>query len=154
MEINNRLQYTNINGNFIGGNQYNNYIIKREPADIFDVKIFLHYAGYKISKLLYGENPDNNFFTNNTKVILLLFDDILISFSDVIQSRFVYDNLFFHKMLRCKEDGNYNLSVIGPCSNNEIEAVLSEREEFYSRPGFYDIVQASKSEDFLSNVKT
>ncbi|MBQ7594462.1 MAG: hypothetical protein IJU48_08945 [Synergistaceae bacterium] len=154
MEINNNLKDTKINGNFIGGSQYINYIInQRGITNLFNVKIFLHYAGYKISKLLCGENVNNDFFTNNTKLILLLFDDIVISFSDVIQSRFVYDNPFFHEMLRYQDEGNYSLSIIGPGNNNELEAVLAEREEFYSKPGFYDIIQVSKSGDFLAKVK-
>ena len=154
--MNNNLKDTNIYGNFIGGNHYSNnyYIITKKITDIFNVKIFLHYAGHKISKLLCGENINNDFFTNNTKVILLLFDEIVMSFSDVIQSRFVYDNPFFHEMLRYQNECDYNLSIIGPGNNKELESVLSEREEFYSKPRFYDIIRISKSGDFLSKVKT
>lgn len=133
-ENSNVLNNVNINGDFIG-RDYNktNIYIQSNNKNIFSEKIFLHYIGDKISKLLYPKERDKN-VRNTNKLFLFLFDEIIVSISDLLQSHFIYDE-FFNECI--KYNNNNLFTIVGNTDLNELENFIAEREEYYFKTNFY-----------------
>lgn len=151
MNVRNNIQGSIIYGDFIAGDK-NVYTIQQH-RDLFDKPIFLHYLGPKISKLLWNGRDNWNSIINTTKIIALLFDNIIVSLSDLTQSPAVYNSEFFHKLLRCKIGDTYLISCTGTKTNQDLSMFLEERKEFYEKPGFYQVASMETINSFLDNIK-
>lgn len=131
--ISNHLNNVSINGNYVGRDYTQTNIIVQSPnTNIFSERIFLHYVGDKISKLLYSKNREL-FVRKTNKILLFLFDDIIISISDLLQSHFIYDDFF----VECLKHNNSIFTIVGNTSNTELERFIAEREEYYFKTNFY-----------------
>lgn len=132
-DISNNLNNVAINGNYVGRDYtQTNIIVQNQNTNIFSERIFLHYIGDKISKLLYRK--DRELFVRKTnKILLFLFDDIIVSISDLLQSHFLYDEFF----VECLKHNNNLFTIVGNTNNTELERFIAEREEYYFKTNFY-----------------
>lgn len=151
MNVQNKIQGSIICGDFIAGDKKVCTIQQR--SDLFNKPIFLHYLGQKISKLLWNGKDNWSDIINTTKIIVLLFDNIIVSLSDLAQSPAVYNSEFFHKLLRCKIGKTYLISCTGTKTDQDLSMFLEERQEFYERPGFYRVASVETINSFLDNIK-
>lgn len=132
-DVSNHLKYVSINGNYVGRDYTQTNIIVQNPnTNIFSERIFLHYIGDKISKLLYSKDRELS-VRNTNKILLFLFDDIIVSISDLLQSHFIYDDFF----VECLKHNNSIFTIVGNTSNTELEKFITEREEYYFKTNFY-----------------
>jgi len=148
--VSNNIQGSTIYGDYVAGDK-NVYTIQ-EYKSLFSTPIFLHYLGKKVSALI-GCNNNMRSLIGTTKIIILLFDDIFVSLSDVTQSSIIYNSSFFRRLLGYKVNGTYLLSITGTKSDQDLDMFLSERQEFYEKPGFYKIVSKKAITSFLDNIK-
>lgn len=137
-DVSNQIKNASI-GSYVGRDSYNIFN-SSDRINIFDTPIFLHFWGKKISKNIF-QRSDNikELLEINTKIILLLFDDILVSLSDATQSEFIYQNVFFRELLSYENNGEPLVTIIGTKRGKNLNVFLEEREEFYYKPGFYNI---------------
>ena len=106
----------------------------------------MHYLGEKVSRLIGGGAINNDNIVNTTRVIVLLFDNIIAALSDLAQSPTVYNSTFFHQLLKCKL-----VSITGAKTAKESGLYLAERQEFYA--GFYKLVPSETFTCFLDNLE-
>lgn len=131
--IKNTLKNSIIEGNFIGRDQNNYLILESKSNNIFKDKIFLHYNGEKISKLLLPQINRNALVCDTNKIAVALFDNLYVSLSDIIQSSFLYNHLF--RQILSFDDSFIN--IIGTKVEKTIDDYFEERETYYFNTGFY-----------------
>lgn len=152
MNIQNNVRKSVIHGDFIGGNQ--NIYVTRPHIDLFSKPIFLHYLGEKVSKLIWNDDVDKDSIINTTKLIVLLFDDVIVALSDITQSPIVYNSEFFHQLLNYRSNEGRLISSTGTKTGQNLEQFLAERQEYYEKPGFYQIAASETVNSFLDNIKS
>lgn len=145
IRIDNRVNESYINGDYIGGNQYKYYLSSSHLSNPFNENIFLHYNGNKISKLLFLHNIQNRIISirNTNKLSFALFNNIYISLSDLIQSPFIYDEIF-KQVLSFKEEPL--ITIVGTKVNQDITDFFYERDRFYFKTGFYEKISGENQE--------
>ena len=138
----------NINNSIIFGNvagrDYNTLV---EIKELFNITLFLHFLGDKISHLI-SQNFNKEYSIYNTKILVLLFDDLLISLSDIIQSDYIYKSKFFRSILSLD-----CIHVIGTRDSEDYESFFANREEDYKSPGFYNIISKHDFLEFVDIIK-
>lgn len=144
MTVQNSIHNSIIQGDFIAGDK--NVYTVQPYFDLFSNPIFLHYLGEKVSKLIGGGAVNKDNIVNTTRVIVLLFNNIIAALSDLAQSPAVYNNTFFHQLLKCKL-----VSITGAKTAKESGLYLAERQEFYA--SFYKLVPSETFTSFLDNLE-
>lgn len=137
MSIKNTVKNSIIYGDFIGGDYA--VVFSQTYKDIFEKPIFLHYLGAKIANLAFPFGVNTLAVENTTKIIAFLFDEIIVSLSDVVQSPMVYQSAFFQNLLQQKVNDRNIVSVTGISVGESLDSFFAEREEFYAKPGFYQL---------------
>lgn len=147
----NLLSHVQIQRDYVGRDQYN---VFSNVDDIeFESTIFLHYLGQKVSSILFAHHVDVQSLIDTTKIIIILFSDILISLSDITQSERIYKVPFFRELISYKYNGQHIVSLTGNKTGKSLDDFLLERQVYYEKPGFFSIVPRTTLESFLSSIQ-
>lgn len=147
----NLLRRVHIQGDYVGRDQYN--VLSNNDDIDFESTIFLHYLGQKVSSLLLGHHSNVQSLIDTTKIIIVLFSDVIISLSDITQSEQIYGAPFFRELISYKYNGRHIVSITGNKTGKSLDDFLLERQVYYEKPGFFSIVPRVAFEDFLCNIQ-